>query len=178
MWEALTATSSLFQALLLLVAGGTAIYQLLEVRRAAQFDATRTMVDRMLDPTFTTALMYVIDTLPERMEDPTYREELTSSRGWDLATARHPELLVLARLEEMGIYVRNRLLLSSTLLDFGAELILESWQRLGDIVSLMRSSHRNPNVWENAEFLYNFTRDRRPAVDDRVSKSGSGEWAD
>jgi hypothetical protein len=171
MWDALTALSSVFQALLLLVAGGTAIYQLLEVRRAAQFDATRTMVDRMLDPTFTTALLYVIDKLPERMADPTYREELTSSRGWDLATARHPELLVLARLEEMGIYVRNRLLLSSTLLDFGAELILESWQRLGEIVSLMRSSHRNPNVWENAEFLYNFTRDRRPAVDDRVSTS-------
>jgi hypothetical protein len=172
MWDALTAVSSLFQALLLLVAGGTAIYQLLEVRRAAQFDATRTMVDRILDPTFTTALLYVIDKLQERMEDPTYREELTSSRGWDLATARHPELLVLARLEEMGIYVRNRLLLSSTLLDFGAELILESWQRLGEIVSLMRSSHRNPNVWENAEFLYNFTRDWRPAVDDLVSKSG------
>jgi hypothetical protein len=167
-WEALTAVSSLFQALLLFVAGGTALYQLLEVRRASQFEATRTMVDRMLDPSFTTALMYVIDDLPQRMTDPTYREELTSSRGWDLAAARHPELIVLARLEEMGIYVRNRLLLSSTLLDFGAELILESWERLIEVVTLMRSSHRNPNAWENAQFLYNYTKDRRPAVDQRV----------
>lgn len=169
-WEALTAVSSLFQALLLLVAGGAAIYQLLEVRRASQFEATRTMVDRMLDPSFTTALMYVIDELPQRITDPTYREELTSSRGWDLAAAHHPELIVLARLEEMGIYVRNRLLLSSTLLDFGAELILESWERLVEVVALMRSSQRNPNVWENAQFLYHYTKDRRPAAEDLVSK--------
>ena len=116
----------------------------------------------MLDPSFTTALMYVIDELPQRITDPAYREELTSSRGWDLAAARHPELIVLARLEEMGIYVRNRLLLSSTLLDFGAELILESWERLVEVVALMRSSHHSPNIWENAQFLYHYTKDRRP----------------
>ena len=44
-WEALTALSSLFQALLLLVAGCIAIYQLIEVRRSSQFDATRTIND-------------------------------------------------------------------------------------------------------------------------------------
>jgi hypothetical protein len=169
--EAITAAASVFQALLLLVAGAVALYQLFEVRRTAQFEATRVMVDRMLDPSFTTALMYVIEQLPERMKDADYREELTSSRGWDLAAARHPELIVLARLEEMGIYIRNRLLLSSALLDFGAELILEGWERLEEVVKLMRTSHRNPYVWENAQFLYQYAKDRRPAVEDRVTKT-------
>jgi hypothetical protein len=179
-WEALTALSSVFQTLLLLVAGGIAIYQLLEVRRAAQFEGTRTMVDRMLDPAFTTALMYVIDELPSRLADSAYRDELTTSRGWDLAAARHPELVVLARLEEMGIYVRNRLLLSSALLDFGAELILESWERLGEVVTLMRASHRNPNVWENAEFLYHYAKDRRPEGEhsDRTPSGGDAIASD
>jgi hypothetical protein len=115
--------------------------------------------------------MYVIDKLPERMTDPAYREDLTSSRGWDLAAARHPELIVLARLEEMGIYVRNRLLLSSALLDFGAELILEGWERLEEVVKVMRTSHRNPNVWENAQFLYQYAKNRRPTVENRVAKT-------
>ncbi|HEY1655852.1 MAG TPA: hypothetical protein VGF86_12145 [Candidatus Tumulicola sp.] len=169
--ETVIAAATVFQALLLLVAGAIALYQLFEVRRAAQFEATRIMVDRMLDPSFTSALMYVIDKLPERMTDPVYRDELISSRGWDIAAARHPELIVLARLEEMGIYVRNRLLLSSALLDFGAELILEGWERLEEVVELMRISHRNPNVWENAQFLYQYAKARRPTVEGRVSKT-------
>ena len=171
-WDALTAVTSVFQAALLLVAGGIGLYQLLEMRRSGQFEATRTMIDRMLDPSFFAAVMYVVNDLPKRMEDPQYRAELTSVRGWDLSEQRHPEIIVLARLEEMGIYVRNRLLLSSTLLDFGAELILESWERLGGVVTLMRASHRNPNVWANAQFLYEFTKARRPAVEKRIAGKG------
>ena len=171
-WDALTAVSSVFQAALLLVAGCIALYQLLEMRRSGQFEATRTMIDRMLDPSFFAAVMYVVNDLPKRMEDPQFRAELTSVRGWDLSEQRHPEIIVLARLEEMGIYVRNRLLLSSTLLDFGAELILESWEMLGDVVMLMRASHRNPKVWSNAQFLYEFTKARRPAVEERIAAKG------
>jgi hypothetical protein len=164
----LAALSSLFQALLLLVAGCIAIYQLLEVRRSSQFDATRTMVDRMVDASFLTALSYVINDLPKRMTEAPYREELMSSHGWPLPLLRHPELIVLARLEEMGIYVRNRFLLPSALLDFGSVLILESWEQLDEVVKLMRTSHRNPNVWENAEFLYNYTKRRRPRVGELI----------
>ena len=125
-WDALTAVSSVFQAALLLVAGCIALYQLLEMRRSGQFEATRTMIDRMLDPSFFAAVMYVVNDLPKRMEDPQFR----------------------------------------------AELILESWERLGDVVTLMRASHRNPNVWANAQFLYEFTKARRPAVEKRIADKG------
>lgn len=67
---------------------------------------------------------------------------------------RHPELIVLARLEEIGIYLRHRLLLGDALLDFNAELILQSWEPLRGVVDLMRKSHRNPRVWSSAEYLY------------------------
>lgn len=61
---------------------------------------------------------------------------------------------MLARLEEIGIYLRRRLLADDALLDFNSALILQSWENLTDIVKLMRTSHRNPNVWSNAEFVY------------------------
>ena len=112
------------------------------------------MVDRMLDPVFIRALHFVMDDLSSRMEDAEYRSELEKSRGWDVDPARHPELVVLARLEEIGIYLRHRLLFGDALLDFNAEMILQSWERLRDVVNLMRTSHRNPGVWSNTEFLY------------------------
>ena len=71
--------------------------------------------------------------------DPEYAGELEHARGWDRDPDRHPELIVLTRLEEAGIYLRHRLLLGDALLDFDAILILQSW---------------DPRVWSNAEYLY------------------------
>jgi hypothetical protein len=159
-WDAIAAVGSLISAGVLLVGGAIAVYQLRETRRAAQFDATQRMVDRLLERDFNRALRFVINDLPIRMGEPEYTAELERSRGWDVDPERHPELIVLARLEEAGIYLRHRLLLGDALLDFDAILILQSWEHLADVVALMRRSHRNPRVWSNAEYLY----DRAKAV--------------
>lgn len=153
-WNALSAIATTVSTAVFVVGGAVAIYQFREARRAAQFDATQRMVDRMLEPDFNRALRYVIDHLPIRMSDPEYTAELESSRGWDVDPERHPELIVLARLEEIGIYLRHRLLLGDALLDFNAALILQSWEPLEEVVHVMRKSHRNPRVWSNAEYLY------------------------
>jgi hypothetical protein len=153
-WNAVIAITSIISAPVVIVGGGIAVNQLRESRRAAQFDGTQRMVDKMLDPDFNDALRYVIDELPNRLKDDAYRTELSTTRGWDLDPNRHRELIVLVRLEEIGIYLRQRLLLGDALLDFTAELILRSWEYLADVVALMRKSHHNPNVWSNAEFLY------------------------
>ncbi len=153
-WNALSASATVVSTAAIVVGGGVAIYQLREGRRASQFDATQRMVDRMLEPEFNRALLFVIDELPSRLKDPAYTAELETSRGWDVDPGRHPELIVLARLEEIGIYLRRRLLLGEALLDFNAALILQSWEPLTGVVELMRKSHRNPRVWSNAEYLY------------------------
>lgn len=163
-WNALTAIASAVSAAVIGIGGAIAIYQLREARRAAQFDATQRMVDRMLTPHFNRALRFVIQDLPTRMNDPEYTAELETSRGWDIDPERHPELIVLARLEEIGIYLRRRLVLGDPLLDFNAELILQSWEHLRDVVDLMRQSHRNPRVWRNAEFLYERAKSARQSV--------------
>lgn len=153
-WDALTAIATALSTAAIIVGGAVAIYQLREGRRASQFDATQRMIDRMLDPDFNRAVRYVIDDLAMRLNDAAYAAELSTSRGWDIDPARHPELVVLARLEETGLYLRHRLLLGDALLDFNGSLILQSWEPLRDVVALMRKSHRNPHVWSNAEYLY------------------------
>jgi hypothetical protein len=153
-WSALSAIGTAVSAGVVLVGGAVAVYQLRETRRVAQFDATQRVIDRTLDPDFNRALHFVIYDLSDRMKDPKYRSDLETSRGWDVDPASHPELIVLVRLEEIGIYLRHRLVLGDALLDFSAEMILQSWERLRDVVNLMRTSHRNPLVWSNAEFLY------------------------
>ena len=153
-WSELEAISSTVSAAVILVGGAVAVWQLRESRRAAQFDATQRMVDRTLDLDFNRALRFVIDGLQDRLKEPEYRAELESSRGWDVDPTRHPELIVLARLEELGIYLRHGLLLGDALLDFNAILIMQSWEPLKDVVNLMRTTHRNPHVWSNAEYLY------------------------
>jgi hypothetical protein len=161
-WDAVAAIGSIASAGVVLVGGAIALYQLRETRRAAQFDATQRMVDRLFERDFNRALRFVINDLPDRLRDPEYANELERSRGWDVDPERHPELIVLGRLEEAGIYLRHRLLLGDALLDFDAILILQSWEHLRDVVDLMRKSHRNPRVWSNAEFLYDRARSVRP----------------
>jgi hypothetical protein len=160
-WGALTAIGSIISAGVLLIGGAVAAYQLRETRRAAQFDGTQRMIDRLLERDLNRAIRFVINDLPSRLKDPEYAAELEHSRGWDVDPERHPELVVLGRLEEAGIYLRHRLLLGDALLDFDAILILQSWEHLTGVVDLMRKSHRNPRVWSNAEFLYDRARSAR-----------------
>lgn len=163
-FELLTAIGSIVSAGVLLVGGAIAVYQLRETRRAAQFDATQRMVDRLFERDFNRALRFVINELPHRMQDVAYTSELERSRGWDVDPDRHLELIVLGRLEETGVYLGHRLLLGDALLDFAGVLILQSWEHVRPVVDLMRRSHRNPLVWNNAEYLYERARtlhDRR-----------------
>jgi hypothetical protein len=164
-WDALGAIGSAVSALVVVVGGAIAVYQLREARRAAQFDATQRVIDRMLDREFNRAVRYVIAELPSRLNDPEYRGELERMRGWDIDPERHPEIFVLARLEEVGIYLRHRLVLGGALLDFNGALIMQTWEPLRDCVHLMRKSHRNPNVWANAEYLYERAKTARKTVD-------------
>ena len=160
-WNAVTAVSTMASTAVVVVAAVIALSQLHNLRKTAQFDGTRRMIDHLVDPEFIRALRFVTHDLGARLGDAAYRDDLAHARGWDFDIAAHPEALVLARFEEIGIYVRNGLLPASALLDFNAELILEAWDHLQDVVALMRRSHRNPNVWSNAEYLHSLAKDHR-----------------
>ncbi|MBV8491432.1 MAG: hypothetical protein JO199_12975 [Candidatus Eremiobacteraeota bacterium] len=152
-WEAASALAACLGDAIVIGALFVAFFQLKDGRRAMQFDATRKLIARSLDPEFYRALQFVFNDLHARLGDRAYAAELAASYGWNIDAERHPELVVLARLEEVGTYVKYRLVSEDALLDFLGELVIGSWERLTPVVEIMRGAHRNPNVWENAEFL-------------------------
>ena len=157
-WDAVTAIATALSTVVIAVGGGVAVYQLSEGRRASQFDATQRMINSLLEDRFIEAVHVVMNDLSKRLQDPEYAAALANSRGWDVDPAKHPELVVLARLEEVGTYARHGLISTDALLDFNAEFILQAWEHLLPVVELTRRSHRNPHVWKNTEFLYNRAR--------------------
>jgi hypothetical protein len=156
-WEAVSAVAAIVQAAVILMTVVFAVIQLRDSRLGAKFDATRNLINQALDPGFYRALQFVFNELDGRLRDPQYASELSSSLGWAIDGERHPELLVLARLEEIGLYLKYRFISGDAVFNFLGELIVGSWEKLVPVVEIMRASHSNPNVWSNAESLYRAT---------------------
>jgi hypothetical protein len=163
-WTVVAALSTLASTIVIAITAVLALIQLNLMRRGGQFDATRRMVDEIKTPLFMRAWARVVNELPSRMNDPQFRAELQSAHGWDVDVEKHPEVIVLAYLEELGIYVKNRMISEVALLDFSSGLVLEAWERLRDVVMLSRRSTRNPRAWKNAEYLYDYVKRRSGAA--------------
>ena len=154
-WNAVAAIAAAVQAAVILLTVVFAFIQLRDGRAEARFQATQ----------------FVFNELASRLRDPEYANELSSSLGWAIDGEKHPELLVLARLEEIGLYLENRFIDGNAVFNFLGELIVGSWEKLMPVVEIMRASHSNPNLWSNAESLYRATRaclERERIVSQRV----------
>ncbi|MBV8602153.1 MAG: hypothetical protein JO359_11370 [Candidatus Eremiobacteraeota bacterium] len=158
-WGVVSAVSTMVSTVVIAIAALLALGQLRQMHRAGQFDVTRKMIEEIKNPAFVRAWTYVIKEFPARAGDPAYRAELGRTRSWEVELDRHPEILVLAYLEELGIYVKQRLIAENALLDFNCGLILEAWERLEPVVKVTREM-QDPNAWYNTEFLAGYARER------------------
>lgn len=157
-WDAVGAVAASVQAVVILVTVVFGVVQLRDARRELRFNATRSLINGVLDPAFYSALQFVFNDLESRLLDPQYAGQLQRSLGWAIDGQKHPELLVLARLEEIGTYANNHLISTDAVVNFLGELIVGTWEKLLPVVEIMRASHPNSQVWGNAESLYRTTR--------------------
>jgi hypothetical protein len=157
-WEAVSAVAATVQTAVILLTVAFGVVQLRDNRRESRFNATRTLISGTLDPAFFNALQFVFNDLDSRLLDPHYADELRSSLGWAIDSKKHPELFVLARFEEIGLYQGYDFISTDAVVNFLGELIVGTWEKLVPVVEIMRESHTNPHVWSNAESLYNITR--------------------
>jgi hypothetical protein len=157
-WDAVTAIATAVQAVVILVTVVFGVVQLRDSRRESRFNATRSLINGTLDPSFYSALQFVFNDLDSRLLDPDYVDELRRSLGWAIDGQKHPELLVLARFEEIGLYQSYDFISTDAVVNFLGELIVGGWEKLVPVVEIMRASHTNPHVWSNAESLYRITR--------------------
>lgn len=159
-WSVITAVATAISAIIIAITALFALAQLREMHRASQFDVTRKMIDEIKNPLFYKAWLQVVKDFPQRTDDPSFRAEMASSGPWEVDYEQHPEVLILAYLEELGIYVKQHLIDEEALLAFNQGFILEAWQRLSGVVELTRRT-QNPNAWAHIEFLYQHTKQRQ-----------------
>jgi len=163
-WEALTALSTAFTGLVILL---TVVFaarqvralndqskalgaQLEHLRRATQLEGTLAVFDELFSPDLQNAYRFVMTEFEERMRDETFRTEALE-RAPDSET--HLEVYILRHLERIGTLVKNELLDAEALLDFAGFFIRELWDKLGPLALEQRQRFGNERLWENFEFI-------------------------
>ncbi|HMD02541.1 MAG TPA: hypothetical protein VKG44_06190 [Candidatus Baltobacteraceae bacterium] len=163
-WEALTAISTAFTGLVILL---TVIFaarqvgalneqsraladQLEHLRRATQLDGTLAVFEELFSAELVAASGFVMNEYEERMKDETFRAEALK-RSPDLAT--HKELLILRHMERIGTLIKNDLLDADVLLDFASGFIQDHWKRLKPLALEQRRTFGVQRLWENFEYL-------------------------
>jgi hypothetical protein len=127
-----------------------ALIQLRHMRASNQLEAVLSLTQDFRSPEVQTALRYVQERLPSRLEDPDYRDEL-SAIGF-INTDIHPELLACNWFNEMGVLVKHGLISEGTFMDLFARLIRYYWRALEPAVALMRRK-RGAGQYHDFEYL-------------------------
>jgi hypothetical protein len=158
-WESWTAIGSLLSAAVIAV---TVIYaarqaritadQLEQMRRATQFEATRTVFSEFVDPQFVDAYKFVFQDFRKLSESDAFRREFAQVGIVDEAV--HKEIVVLRALERIGAYVRYGLVDPEMIYSsIYAPRILACHEILSEVIAVYRSIVGHP-LFENFDFLY------------------------
>ena len=102
------------------------------------------------------------DDLPAKLEDAAFRNGLAAAR---IDRRIHVELYVADYWEQIGAYVKHRLIDEGPLLDLAFGQIIEFWEMLLPVTEIRRQ-RTGPSLYENFEYLAVRARqwsDERPA---------------
>lgn len=158
-WEAWTAIGSMLSAA---VVAATVIYasrqtrltadQLAQMRRATQFDATRTVFWEFVDPAFVDAYKFVQDDFMRLKETDAFRRDFARIGLADESV--HKELIVIRALDRIGSYVRFGLVDREIIYTSAyVPRILVCYENLRDVMDIYRSI-AGVTMFENFEHLY------------------------
>lgn len=164
-WEALTAISTAFTGLVILLTvlfaarqvkalneqSNAMAAQLEHLRRATQLNGTLAIFDEIGAPEIAESYRFILNDFPERMKDERFRAEALQ-RAPDVSV--HKEVLMLRHLERIGTLVKNGLVDADVLLDFMAAFIRDNWHQLRPLALEQRKLY-DPQLWENFEHLAN-----------------------
>jgi hypothetical protein len=149
--EAVSAWAALGTLVVIGASAIAALIQLRHMRAGNQLEALLSLERDFRAPALQSALLYIQDDLPSRMEDPAYRKELETIGYIDVEA--HPELLVCNLFNEMGTLVKHRLVSEDTFMDLFARLIVFCWKKASPAIAVMRRS-RGDFQYHDFEYLY------------------------
>jgi hypothetical protein len=127
-----------------------ALIQLRHIRAGNQLEALLSLERDFRAPELQSALTYVQEQLPARLEDPQYRRELETIGFVD--PAAHPEMVACNWLNEMGTLVKRGLVSETTFMDLFARLIVHCWRQVSPAIAIMRRK-RGQAQYHDFEYL-------------------------
>ncbi|HEY6325975.1 MAG TPA: hypothetical protein VIW73_05595 [Candidatus Cybelea sp.] len=127
-----------------------ALIQLRHIRAGNQLQALLSLERDFRTGPMQSALRYIQEELPKRLEDPAYRRELETIGFID--PAMHPEMVACNWLNEMGTLVKRGLVSEDTFMDLFARLIAHCWRQIAPAVAIMRRT-RGRAQYHDFEYL-------------------------
>jgi hypothetical protein len=145
-WNALVSTATL------LVVAATAIAALRQIR---QLRAQNTLagllkvLDDWRDPEFQAAWRFVRVELPDKLRDPAFVEDLDNP---PIDRVKHRELVLCDWYEQVGSYMKHRLLDETIMLDVSSSSCNTAWHAVEPVITRLRSTRSN-SLYENFEYM-------------------------
>jgi hypothetical protein len=148
--EYLTADATLATVVVIGASAIAALVQLRHMRASNQLQAVLSLESDFRSPEVQASLHYIQERLPQRLEDPHYRQELAAI-GY-ISIERHPELVACNWFTQMGTFLKHGLISENMFMDLFARLIRYYWRALAPVVAIMRRS-RGPSQYDEFEYL-------------------------
>lgn len=165
-WQAVGAISTAFTGIVILF---TVIYaarqvralneqakatadQIEHLRKSTQLEGMHEVFNQLLTPEFADAYNFVLNELPQRLTEETYRGEALS-RGASRSPG-HKEFIICRTFESIGTCVKWGMIDGEPLSDFASPTIIDSWNALADLIAEQREAWKMPALWENFELVY------------------------
>ncbi len=127
-----------------------ALVQISHVRGGNQILALNETRETMESPEFREALLWVLRDLPQLTSDPESQKLLI--------TVPLPKQFIQLRtvgnfFENLGLFVKRRILAEDIVCDLWGEAILNAWKSLVPVIANRRHAQQNPAMYDNFEYL-------------------------
>jgi hypothetical protein len=126
-----------------------ALIQLRHLRASNQIAAITTLQNVTQSREFQRARRFVRQELGARLTDPLFRAELCTVPVGDAAH----ELLFLGNYyEELGMFVKRKIIDSTIACDFWSAMVIGDWKGMAPAIAIVRRA-QGPSTWENFEYM-------------------------
>lgn len=148
-WEAVTAVTSAITTLVLIVTVIMASRQVQLLRRSTQLDGLIRILEEMDDPALIAAYHFVLDQLPARMQDATFRQSVVDGKTDESIQQYLP---ILRFFEKVGSFVKFGLLEPEAVYCQAGSTAVKMWNALQEVIACDRA-RGGPGVWDGFETL-------------------------
>ncbi len=153
-WNSVAAIAAVAQAVVVAAAGVVALVQIRHLAAQNSLSFLMRMLDVYNSEEFNRSRQYVLNELPNRLQDPAYRKEIAEGRG---STVTHPEYFVINTFNQWGYFASEHIVDEGLLIQTIGPLALVMWIATAPVLALRRTTV--PESGYGFEALVVLTRD-------------------